>query len=357
MGSKSTSEKIQSNGYAARDAKGKLVPFKFERRPVGSKDVLIKILYCGICHSDIHTVRSEWGDREYPIVPGHEIAGKVVRIGSSVKKFKVGDTVGVGCMVDSCRKCESCKSGAEYDCEKGGPVWTYGSDEKRIGGKTYGGYSNNIIVDEAFVLKISPKANLAATAPLLCAGTTTYTPLRYWKVGAGQRVGVLWLGGLGHIAVKLAHSMGAEVIVLTTSSGKVKDALRLGANKAIVITANNEMQKYSRSFDLIIDTASARHDMGAFLRLLKLNGKLVLVGLPSQPLEVQPFSLVGGHHILAGSGLGGIKETQEMLDYCAKHNIVSDIELIPIQRVNEAYTRIIKGDVKYRFVIDMSSLR
>ena len=349
--------RIQSKGYAAKSASSKLTPFRFERRQPGPKDVLMEILYCGICHSDIHMARSEWGKSNYPIVPGHEIVGRVTRVGSSVKKFKAGDTVGVGCMVDSCRKCESCKSGAEYDCQEGGPVWTYDSKEKRTGGNTYGGYSNNLVVDEAFVLRISPKVNLAATAPLLCAGTTTYTPLKYWKTGPGKKVGVLGLGGLGHIAVKLARSLGAEVVVLTTSPSKIKDALRLGANKAILIGNKSEMQKHSRSFDIIIDTASARHDMNTFLNLLKRNRKVVLVGLPTDPLEVQPFSLVSGHHVREGSGLGGIKETQEMLDYCAKHHIVSDIELIPIQKVNEAYERVIKGDVKYRFVIDLSSLK
>lgn len=357
MGSKSTNARIRSKGYAARGPKARLAPFRFERRPLEPKDVLIDIKYCGICHSDIHKARSEWGKSNYPIVPGHEIVGMVARVGSSVKRFKTGDTVGVGCMVDSCRTCESCKADAEYACRKGGPVWTYDSVERHIGGRTYGGYSNNIVADEAFVLRISPKVNLAATAPLLCAGTTTYTPLRYWKVGPGQKVGVLGLGGLGHIAVKLAHSMGADVTVLTTSKGKVKDALRLGANRAIVISNSKEMRKHAGSFDLILDTASSKHDLDLFLGLLKLNGKVVLVGLPSQPIEVQPFSLVSGHRVLAGSGLGGIKETQEMLDYCARHGIASDIELIPIQRVNEAYGRIVKGDVRYRFVIDISSLK
>lgn len=349
--------RIQSKGYAAKSSKGKLVPFKFERRAVGSKDILVDILYCGICHSDIHDSRSEWGKARYPMVPGHEIIGKVSKIGSSVKKFKVGDTVGVGCMVDSCRKCAACKAGEEYDCHKGGPIWTYDSEEKHIGGSTYGGYSNNIVVDQDFVLRISPKVNLAATAPLLCAGTTTYTPLKYWKVGPGQRIGVLGLGGLGHVAVKIAHSLGAEVVVFTTSPRKAKDALRLGAKKAILTSNKKELENYSRSFDLILDTASVKHDLNAYFPLLKRNGKIVLVGLPIHPFEVMPFSLVRGHRILAGSGLGGIRETQEMLNYCAKHKIVSDIELTPIQKINEAYGRIIKGDVKYRFVIDMSSLK
>ncbi len=346
-----------SSGYAAKDANSKLVPFRFERREPGPNDVLIDILYCGICHSDIHKVRSEWSKSSYPIVPGHEIVGRIAAIGKSVKRFKVGNTVGVGCMVDSCGKCESCKADAEYNCARGGPTWTYDSDERQTGKKTFGGYSNNIVVNERFVLKISPKVNLAVTAPLLCAGTTTYTPLTHWKVGGGQRVGILGLGGLGHIAVKLAHSMGAEVVVLTSSKEKIRDALRLGADKAVLINDSASMKKYSGTFDFILDTASSRHDLNLFLGLLKLDGKLVLVGLPSEPLNVNPFSLVDGHHVVAGSGLGGIKGTQEMLDYCASHKIVSDIELIPIQKVNEAYERIIKGDVRYRFVIDMSSLK
>lgn len=349
--------RIQSKGYAMKSAKGKFIPFKFQRRPVGPKDVLIDISYCGICHSDVHNARSEWGKASYPIVPGHEIVGKVARVGSSVKKFQVGNIVGVGCMVDSCRKCKPCRMGAEYYCRNGGPVWTYDSNEKHIGGTTYGGYSNNIVVDEAFVLRIPRGVDLAATAPLMCAGTTTYTPLKYWKVGPGQKVGILGLGGLGHIALKIAKSMGAEVIVFTSSNAKCKDAMRLGATKAVLTSNKKEMKKYHGSLDLVLDTASSKHNVDEYLRLLNLNGKLVLVGLPNQPLEVSPFSLVSGHHILAGSSLGGIQETQEMLDYCAKHRISSDIELIPIRKVNEAFRRLVKGDVRYRFVIDMSSLK
>lgn len=349
---------IKAHGYAARSATGKLVPFNFERREVGASDVLIDILYCGICHSDVHKARSEWGPSNYPIVPGHEIVGRVSRVGSKVRRFKKGDIAGVGCMVDSCRKCEACRADAEYDClNEEGTVWTYDSEDRHTGTRTYGGYSDRIVVDEAFVLRISPKVNLAATAPLLCAGTTTYTPLKHWKVGRGQLVGIIGLGGLGHIAVKLANSLGAKVIVLTTSKGKAKDARRLGASKAIVTTDKNAMKSYRARFDFILDTASAVHDMNAYLPLLKRDGKMVLVGLPDRALQVMPFSLVSGHHVLAGSGLDGIKGTQEMLDYCAKHGIVSEIELIPIQKVNEAYERIVRGDVRYRFVIDMSSLR
>jgi alcohol dehydrogenase (NADP+) len=349
--------KIKSYGYAAYNAKDGLKPLKFERRELGKNDILINIDYCGICHSDIHQVRSEWHDTKYPVVPGHEIVGRVADAGSSVKKFKKGDRIGVGCMVDSCQKCEACKSGAEYGCHEGGPTWTYGSIDKKSGGQTYGGYSSNIVVDQNFALKISPKVNLAATAPLLCAGTTTYTPLKYWKVGKGTRVGVLGLGGLGHMAVKIAKSFGADVTVFTRSKQKAKDALRLGAKSTIIIGDRKEMQKHASSFDFIIDTVSGDHDVNNFLSLLKRDGKMVLVGLPSNPLSVGAFSLVGGHRVLAGSGLDGIKGTQEMLDYCAKHKIESDIELIPIQKVNQAYERVIKGDVKYRFVIDMSSLK
>lgn len=351
-------DKVSSIGYAAKSSRSKLELFEFERREVGPDDVLIEILFCGICHSDIHKARSEWGPSNYPIVPGHEIVGKVVQSGSSVRKFKVGDKVGVGCMVGSCGKCEACKAGAEYDCKGGeGTVWTYDSEEKQTGGRTYGGYSSNIVVNQNFVIRIPAKADLAATAPLMCAGTTTYTPLKYWKVGPGQRVGVIGLGGLGHIAVKIARSMGAEVIVLTTSRDKVKDALRLGADKAVVISDSAAMKKHEGTFDFILDTASARHDLGMFLGLLKRNGKMVMVGLCEKSFELWPFSIVNGHRVLAGSGLGGIKETQEMLDYCAKKGIKSEIELIPIQKVNEAYDRVVKGDVRYRFVIDMSSLK
>ncbi len=351
-----SSDMILSKGYAAYDSKSGLKPFDFKRRPVGTKDILVKILYCGICHSDIHTVRSEWGDREFPIVPGHEIIGKVERVGGDVTRFKAGDIVGIGCMVDSCRKCESCKAGAEYACEMGGPIWTYGSEEKHIGGKTYGGYSSNIVVDEAFTLKIPSGLDLAATAPLLCAGTTTYTPLKYWKVGPGQKIGIIGLGGLGHIAVKLAHSFGADVTVLTTSRDKLNDALKFGASSTLLITDKKAMKDHAGKFDLILDTASSKHEINSFLNLLKRDGKLVLVGLPSEPLSINAFSIVSGHHVLAGSGLGGIKETQEMLDYCAKKKIGSEVEVIPIQKVNEAYERVVKGDVRYRFVIDINSL-
>ncbi|MDE1851814.1 MAG: NAD(P)-dependent alcohol dehydrogenase [Candidatus Micrarchaeota archaeon] len=348
---------IASRGYATRSPNGKLAPFNFMRRPVGKADVLIDIMYCGICHSDIHSARSEWRGSAYPVVPGHEIVGKVSAVGQSVRKFRKGDIVGVGCMVGSCGKCKYCKEGHEYNCVEGGPIWTYGSYDKHTKGHTFGGYSNNIVVDQGFVLRIPKGMDLARTAPLMCAGTTTYTPLSYWKVKKGQTVGVLGLGGLGHVAVKIAKSMGAKVIVLTSSKNKVKDALRLGASAALLTSDRKQMERHNDSFDLIIDTVSADHDVNSFMPLLKLDGKLVLVGLPSSPLKVAAFSIVGGHRALAGSGLGGVEETQQMLDYCAKHGIAADIELIPIQKVNEAYDRIVKGDVKYRFVIDLKSLK
>jgi len=350
----SLDNRIRCVGYAAKEPTGKLGTFKFDRRALGDHDVLIDVLYCGICHSDVHKVRSEWGRSHYPIVPGHEIVGKVADAGKGARGFRKGDIVGVGCMVDSCARCEACRANAEYDCHNG-TVWTYDSVEPS-GGITYGGYSDRIVVKDSFTLKISKKADLAATAPLLCAGTTTYTPLRYWKIGPGQKVGIIGLGGLGHIAVKLANSLGADVTVLTTSPGKVDDAVRLGAKGAIVISDANEMKKNHGSFDFILDTASSKHDLNAFMALLKRNGKLVIVGIPKEQLEIHPFSLVDGHRVLAGSGLGGIKETQEMLDYCASKGIGADVEAIPIQKVNEAYDRIVRGDVRYRFVIDMSSL-
>lgn len=354
--SRLSGRRIKSYGYAAFGKNGKLRPFRFNRRAVGPKDVLIEIAYCGVCHSDVHEVRAEWRPEKYPIVPGHEIIGKVTEVGSAVKKFKVGDTVGVGPMVDSCRKCEACRNHAEPACYND-PTWTYASKEKHIGGQTFGGYSNNIVVDQDFVLRISPKADLAATAPLLCAGTTTYTPLRYWRVGPKSRIGIIGVGGLGHVAVKIAHSLGAYVVAFTTSREKVADAKRLGADDAVVIGKERSMARYAHGLDFILDTASSKHDINKFLSLLKLNGKLVLVGLPAEPLSVQPFSLVTGRHVFAGSGLDGIKGIQEMLDYCARKGITADIEKIPIQKVNEAFDRVTRGDVKYRFVIDISTLR
>lgn len=346
---------VPSRGYAAKEEKGVLGPFSFARRDIGPKDIMIDILYCGVCHSDIHQVNNDWGGSKYPLVPGHEIVGRVTKVGSSATKFKAGDIAGVGCLVDSCRACESCKNGEEQFCEKG-PIWSYNSPEKQTGGRTRGGYSTNIVVDESFTLKIPPNSNLAATAPLLCAGVTTYSPLKRWKVAPGKKVGIIGLGGLGHMALKFAHSFGAHTVQFTTSPEKEKDALRLGADEVVVSTSKEAMERQLKSFDFILDTVSAQHDINQYLALLKTGGNLVTVGLPSQ-FSVQPFSLVSGRRSFSGSLIGGIKETQEMLDYCAKQGITSDVEIIPIQKINEAYVRTIKGDVKYRFVIDLASLK
>jgi uncharacterized zinc-type alcohol dehydrogenase-like protein len=292
----------------------------------------------------------------YPCVPGHEIVGRVVKAGKNVRKFKAGDLAAVGCMVDSCRVCPNCQRGLEQYCERV-PIFTYNGNDKHTGGVTYGGYSESIVVDQAFVLKVSEKLNLAATAPLLCAGITTYSPLRHWKVGPGQKVGVVGLGGLGHMGVKFAHALGAHVVLFTTSPGKTADALRLGANEVVVSKNAAEMRRHAGSFDFILDAVSADHDINAFLSLLKLDGTLVLVGAPEKPLPIVAFNLLLPRRQFAGSAIGGIAETQEMLEFCAEHGIVSDIEMIAIQQVNEAYERLLKSDVKYRFVIDMASLK
>ena len=346
---------ITAKSYAAKSATTPLVPYSFERRDPGPLDVQIEILFCGVCHSDIHTVRSEWGPANYPCVPGHEIVGRVTAVGNDVKKFKQGDLAGVGCMVDSCRECPSCKAGLEQFCF-GPATFTYNSPDKKSGGFTCGGYSSSIVVDEAFTLKISDQLDLAATAPLLCAGITTWSPLHHWKVGKGHKVGVVGLGGLGHMGVKFASALGAEVVLFTTSPGKTKDALKLGAKDVIISKNEDEMKKHAGSFDFILDTVAAAHDIDALLGQLKLDGTLCLVGLGEKPLTLAPFNVVLPRRILTGSAIGGIAETQEMLDFCAKHNVVSDIEMIPIQKINEAYERILKSDVKYRFVIDMKSL-
>jgi uncharacterized zinc-type alcohol dehydrogenase-like protein len=345
-----------AKAYAAQSAATPLAPYSFERRDPGPLDVQIEILFCGVCHSDIHTVRSEWGPAKYPCVPGHEIVGRVTAVGQDVKKFKQGDLAGVGCMVDSCRTCSSCQAGLEQFCLNGMTL-TYNSPDKKSGGYTCGGYSTSIVVDEAFTLKIPANLDLAATAPLLCAGITTYSPLHHWKVGKGQKVGIVGLGGLGHMGLKIAHALGAEVFLFTTSPGKTKDALRLGAKDVIISRNPEEMKKHAGSFDFILDCVAAKHDLNSYLDMLKLDGAMVLVGAPPEPLEVSSFNLFFPRRILSGSLIGGIKETQEMLDFCARHNIVSDIEMIPIQKVNEAYERVIKSDVKYRFVIDMQSLK
>ncbi len=345
-----------ARAWAAQSATSSLAPFAIQRRAPLPSDVVIDILYCGVCHSDLHQVRNEWHNSIYPVVPGHEIVGRVVKTGSDVKKFKVGDLAAVGCMVDSCHTCPSCQRGLEQYCEKF-PVLTYNGPDKHLGGMTFGGYSESIVVDESFTLKVPANLNLAATAPLLCAGITTYSPLRHWKVGPGQKVGIVGLGGLGHMGVKLAHAFGAHVVLFTTSPRKIEDGLRLGADEVVVSSNADEMRKHASSFDFILDAVSAEHDINAYLTLIKLDGTLTLVGAPEAPLPVAAFNLIMPRRQFAGSGIGGIAETQEMLDFCGEHSIVSDIELIGIQQINEAYTRLLKGDVKYRFVIDMASLK
>jgi len=346
--------KVQA--YAAQNATAALAPFGISRREPGSQDVEIEILFCGVCHSDLHTVRNEWHNAIYPCVPGHEIVGRVKRVGSGVKKFKPNDVAAVGCMVDSCRTCANCQAGLEQYCAAF-PVLTYNGPDKHLGGQTFGGYSTGIVVDEAFVLRVPAGLDLAATAPLLCAGITTYSPLKHWKAGPGQKVGIVGLGGLGHMGVKLARAFGAHVVLFTTSPKKIDDGLRLGAHEVVVSKDANAMQKHQGSFNFIIDAVSAQHDINAYLTLLKLDGTLTLVGAPDQPLPVAAFNLIMPRRNFAGSAIGGIAETQEMLDFCGKHKIVSDIEIIPIQKVNEAYERLLKQDVRYRFVIDMASLK
>ena len=341
-------------GYAAYQAKSALEAFSFQRREPGPQDITIEIQYCGVCHSDIHQVRDEWGGSVFPMVPGHEIVGRVVAVGGHVQKFNAGDHAGVGCFVDSCRHCPSCDSGEEQYCDQGA-VWTYNSTDHQ-GEPTYGGYSNNIVVDEKYALRIPANLDLAAVAPLLCAGITTYSPLRHWQVGKGQKVGIVGLGGLGHMAVKFARSFGAEVVLFTTSANKIQDALRLGAHEVVLSKEPDAVAAHANSFDFILDTVSAPHDLNALITLLKRDRTLTLVGLPEQPPTIHPANLLFKRRSLSASLIGGIKETQEMLDYCGEHGIVSDIELIPIQQINAAYERVLKSDVKYRFVIDMESL-
>jgi uncharacterized zinc-type alcohol dehydrogenase-like protein len=346
---------LQTKGYGTTAADAKLEPFEFERREVGAKDILIEIEYCGVCHSDIHQARNEWGNSMFPMVPGHEIVGRVAQTGAEVTKFAEGDYAGVGCFVDSCGKCENCEAEVEQFCQVHLAA-TYNGTEMDETTPTYGGYSDKIVVDEHYALKITDTENLAGVAPLLCAGITTYSPLRKFKVGAGQKVGVVGLGGLGHMGVKFAVAMGADVTVFSTSPSKEADAKKLGAHHFVVSKNADEMKALAGKFDFILDCVSAPHDLNIYLNLLRLNGAMVLVGVPEKPSEVQAFSLIGNNRTLAGSMIGGIKETQEMLDYCAENGIVSDIELINIQDVENAYERTIKGDVRYRFVIDMQSL-
>ncbi len=344
-----------TQSYATHGAEAPFEPFSFERRDPGPHDVLIEILFCGICHTDIHQARNEWGGAKYPMVPGHEIVGRVTKVGSGVTKFKEGDFAGVGCFVDSCRECASCRDGEEQYCETH-MVSTY-NDTDFSGQPTYGGYSSHIVVDENYTLKINSDQRLEAVAPLLCAGITTYSPLKRFGVREGHKVGVVGLGGLGHMAVKLAVSMGAEVTVFSTSPSKEEDARRLGAHNFVVTRDAANLEPLANSFDFILDAVSADHDLNQYLGLLKRDGAMVLVGAPEKPLDVAAFSLIFKRRSLAGSLIGGIRETQEMLDYCAQHNITSDIEVIPIQKIEEAFERTIKGDVRYRFVIDMNSLQ
>lgn len=342
--------------YSALSQTSPLAPWAIPRRGVGPRDVQIDILYCGVCHSDLHTVRNEWHNTIYPCVPGHEIVGRIVKAGREVTKFKEGDVAAVGCMVDSCRSCPNCLAGDEQYCDHF-PTLTYNGEDKHLGSVTYGGYSENIVVDEDFVLRVSSQLDLAGAAPLLCAGITTYSPLRHWKVRKGQKVGIVGLGGLGHMGLKFAHAFGAHAILFTTSPNKANDALRLGADEVIVSTNEADMKKHLNSFDFILDAVSAQHDVNAYLELLKREGTLTLVGAPEHPLPVACFPLLMKRRQFAGSAIGGIQETQEMLDFCADHGITADIELIKIQHINEAYKRLLKSDVKYRFVIDMASLK
>jgi len=343
------------NAYAAQSATSPIAPFNIERREVGPHDVQIEILYCGVCHSDIHQARNEWGGSIFPMVPGHEIVGRITKIGAHVKNFKIGELAGIGCFVDSCRTCPSCLANEEQYCETG-MIGTYNGLDKE-GKPTYGGYSTHIVVDEKYTLHVSEKLPLKGVAPLLCAGITTYSPLRHWKIGKGHKVAVMGLGGLGHMAVKFAVSFGADVTVLSTSKSKEKDALRLGAHHFAVTSDPETMKGLQGHFDFILNTVSAQHDYNQYLQLLTLNGTMVVVGVPPQPSVVAAFSLIGKRRSLAGSLIGGIKETQEMLDYCAEHNIVSDVEVIAASEVNTAYERMIKGDVRYRFVIDIASMK
>jgi len=346
---------IETRGYAAQNAENPLGPFSFARRDVGAHDVLIQILYCGVCHSDLHQVRNEWGGSIYPMVPGHEIVGRVSKVGDQVTKFKEGDFAGVGCFVDSCRNCPSCQEGLEQYCEVHN-VGTYNSYELDGKTPTYGGYSSQIVVDEKYTLKIAPDQDLSRVAPLLCAGITTYSPLRQWQVGKGHKLGVVGLGGLGHMGVKLGASMGAEVTVLSTSPNKEADARALGAHKFLVTRDEAQLKEYRNYFDFILDTVSAPHNLDMYLSLLRRDGTMILVGAPPEPAPVSGFSLISRRKRLVGSMIGGIPETQEMLDYCAQHTILSDVEVIPIAQINEAYERMLRSDVKYRFVIDMATL-
>jgi uncharacterized zinc-type alcohol dehydrogenase-like protein len=347
----------KSKVYSAASKTSPLAASSIQRRDLTERDVLIEILFCGICHSDLHAVRDEWNEfmpTVYPIVPGHEIVGRVVEVGSEVTKHKPGDLVGVGCLVDADLTCNECQADLEQFCPN--RILTYNDPDRHLGGVTYGGYAESIVVDEHFALRVPSNLNPAGVAPLLCAGITTYSPLHHWGVTKGKKAGVVGLGGLGHMGVKIAHALGAHVVVFTTSPEKIEDAQRLGADEVVVSRNTAEMEKHAGTFDFILDTVSAHHDINSYLSLLARDGNLTLVGAPPQPLNVAAFSLIGGRHSLSGSAIGGLRETQEMLDFCGEHNITSDVEVIPIQKVNEAYERLAKSDVKYRFSIDMASL-
>jgi len=348
----------KAKAYSAASATSPLAGTTIPRRDPTEHDVQIEILFCGICHSDLHSVRDEWHENNptvYPIVPGHEIVGRVTKVGSAVTKYKAGDIAGVGCLVDSDRTCPKCKAGLENFCPN--LAYTFNSPDKHLGGVTYGGYSDSIVVDERFVLRLPSNLDLAGTAPLLCAGISTYSPMRRWGVTKGTKAGVVGLGGLGHMGVKIAHALGAHVVVFTTSPNKKEDAFRLGADEVVISRDADAMKKHASSFDFILDAVSAEHDINAYLNLLSMNGNLTIVGVPEKALPVAASSLIGANRNFSGSNIGGLPQTQEMLDFCGAHNIISDVEMIPIQKVNEAYERMLKSDVKYRFSIDMASLK
>jgi uncharacterized zinc-type alcohol dehydrogenase-like protein len=346
---------IATKGYAVQDATTPPAPFSYDHREPGPHDVVLDIQFCGICHSDIHQARNEWGNALYPMVPGHEIVGKISRVGSAVSKFQVGETAAVGCMVDSCRECASCQAGQEQYCDRGATVFTYNSKDQR-GNLTFGGYGTHITLDEKFTLRVPANLDLAATAPLLCAGITTYSPLRHWGAGPGKKIGVVGLGGLGHMALKFSRAFGAHTVQFTTSASKVEDAKRLGADEVILTSGSDWSAAHAGSFDFILDCVSAAHDMGPYFSLLKRDSTLCTVGLPERPVEIPAFSVAIGRKSFAGSAIGGIAETQEMLDFCGQHNIVSDIEMTSFAKIEEAWDRVIKGDVKYRFVLDLATL-
>jgi uncharacterized zinc-type alcohol dehydrogenase-like protein len=346
---------IATHGYAAHSATTPLVPFDYEHRDPGPNDILIDIQFCGICHSDIHQARNEWGNALYPMVPGHEIVGKVTAVGSAVSKFKVGDTAAVGCIVDSCRECNSCKAGEEQYCDRGATVWTYNAKGKD-GKLTFGGYGNHIVLDEAFALHVPANLDPAAAAPLLCAGITTYSPLKHWGAGPGKKIGIVGLGGLGHMALKFSHAFGAHTVQFTTSASKIEDAKKLGADEVVLTKEENWHAPHAGSFDFILDCVSASHDITPYLALLKRDSTYCTVGIPDSPMAVAAFSVAIGRKSVAGSAIGGILQTQEMLDFCGQHNIVSDIEMTTFDKLDEAWTRVVKADVKYRFVLDLKSL-